>query len=204
MSQANPLFQNKDCRILLHCCCAPCSGAIIEKLFSKQMYFEIFFYNPNIYPEDEYLRRKIEIATYAKKKGIPFVDAEYDPQRWLAHVKGHENDPEKGARCSLCFECRLFKTAEYAKLHGFSCFSTTLSISRQKDFDQVTKAGLWAASCFPQVTYLACNWRKNGGVQRTDEIAKREQFYRQTYCGCMYSIRKAVERSKTACLASTS
>lgn len=176
------------CRtLLLHCCCAPCSCSIIETLQHEGMDSVLFFYNPNIHPEGEYLRRKNEIVLYAKKVGVSFVDADYDPGRWLAHVKGHEKDAERGERCSMCFEFRLRATAQYAAENGFSLISSTLGISRRKNFEQVTEAGLRAASSYPGVTYLGYNWRKNGGSARMDQIIQQEGLYRQAYCGCIYS-----------------
>ncbi len=185
----NLYFQNRERKLLLHCCCAPCSCSIIDRLLHAEVRLTIFFYNPNIYPEGEYNRRKHEIVQYAGKRGVAFVDVDYDPDRWLNYVRGHEMEKERGVRCSLCFECRLLKTAAFAAENGFADISSTLGISRRKKLEQVTDAGRRAAACYPGVTYLDYNWRKNGGVARMDEIAKHEQFYRQQYCGCMFSIK---------------
>ena len=177
-------------KILLHCCCAPCACSIIEQLLHTNNELAVFFYNPNIYPEEEYHRRKAEIVAYATKQKVPAIDADYDPSVWRDYVKGYENEPERGKRCSLCFAFRLQKTAQYASEHGFSVISTTLGISRWKNFEQVTEAGRKAVSCFPSLSYLDVNWRKDGGAARMEEIIRQEQFYRQQYCGCQYSIRK--------------
>ena len=173
--------------VLLHCCCAPCSCAIIERLSSENVCFSLFFYNPNIHPQDEYERRKTEIIHYASKLSIPLIDAEYDPEEWLLATQGHASDPEGGDRCSICFRCRLSKTAQYAVQYGFSHIATTLGISRHKNFQQVTDAGKFAASLAPGLTFLDINWRKGGGSARADQISKTEGFYRQNYCGCVYS-----------------
>lgn len=173
--------------MVLHCCCAVCSCSIIERLLQDQIEFVLFFYNPNIHPYAEYDRRKQEILKFARKMGVGIVDADYEPEIWMERMKGHEADPEMGERCSLCFEMRLKKTALYAEEHGYPVISSTLGISRRKNFDQVTAAGKRAASKVQGVTYLEYNWRKNGGVIRMDEISREENFYRQTYCGCMYS-----------------
>jgi predicted adenine nucleotide alpha hydrolase (AANH) superfamily ATPase len=147
----------------------------------------IYFYNPNIHPEEEYLHRKHELVQYAIKRGVSCVDADYDPDMWLDYVKGHEMDKERGDRCRLCFEFRLYKTAAYAAEHEFSLISSTLGISRRKNFDQVTDAGRRAATQFPGISYLDYNWRKNGGIPQMDLIVEHEQFYRQKYCGCIFS-----------------
>ena len=175
--------------MLLHSCCAPCSGSVIEDIFKQGVELTIFFYNPNIHPLKEYEIRKSENVRYAEKMGIPFVDADYDPERWYEKAKGREEDPERGERCSMCFEMRFVKTAEYASLNGFNVITSCLGISRWKDFDQVTDAGRRAAALFPGVTYWGYNWRKENGSSRMYEIAKEEKFYKQEYCGCAYSLR---------------
>jgi len=184
-------------KVLLHSCCAPCSGSVIEDIHDAGVELTIYFYNPNIHPRKEYETRKQENVKYARKSGIPFVDADYDPKRWFEITKGHEWDPERGERCSMCFDMRFVKTAEYAFQNGFRVFTSSLGISRWKDFDQVSRAGIQAASLFPGITYWAHNWRKNAGSQRMYEIAKRERFYQQQYCGCVYSLRDTNAWRKT-------
>lgn len=176
-------------KIVLHSCCAPCSGSVIEMLHKAGFELTIFFYNPNIHPQKEYEIRKNENIRYAEKLGITFVDADYDPDNWFSMAKGHEWDPERGTRCGKCFEMRFVKTAAYAAHHGIGVITSCLGISRWKDFDQVTKAGVQAASLFPGVTYWDFNWRKDGGSARMYEISKEENFYQQQYCGCIYSLR---------------
>ncbi|MBI2095603.1 MAG: epoxyqueuosine reductase QueH [Candidatus Omnitrophica bacterium] len=187
------IFQppNGERRVLLHSCCAPCSGAVIEKIHRAGIALTIFFYNPNIHPRAEYEIRKNENIRFAEKVGIPFVDADYDAPGWFERTKGHENDPERGERCGRCFEMRFVKTAEYAAARGFKVMTSCLGISRWKDFEQVTRAGQRAASLFPGVVYWDFNWRKDGGSSRMIELSKEENFYRQQYCGCVYSLRDA-------------
>ncbi len=185
----NCLPPNGEKKVLLHSCCAPCSGSVIEMMHKSGLDMTIYFYNPNIHPTKEYEIRKSENIRYAEKLGIPFVDADYDTDNWFELTKGHENDPERGERCSMCFEMRFVKTAAYAAAHQFSVITSCLGISRWKDFNQVTQAGIRAASLFPGVTYWDFNWRKDGGSSRMYEIAKEEQFYQQEYCGCIYSLR---------------
>ncbi len=176
-------------KVLLHSCCAPCSGSVIQDIHEAGVDLTIFFYNPNIHPRKEYEIRKEENIRYAEKVGIPFIDADYDTENWFEKTKGHEDDPERGERCSLCFEMRFVKTAEYAHHNGFPVITSCLGISRWKDFDQVTQAGERAASLFPGVVYWGYNWRKKDGASRMIQIAKREKFYQQQYCGCVYSLK---------------
>lgn len=181
---------------MLHSCCAPCSGSVIEMIHDAGVALTLFFYNPNIHPKKEYELRKNENIRFAEKVGIPFVDADYDTERWFEKAAGHENDPERGERCSLCFEMRLVRTAEYAAKNGFRVFTSCLGISKWKDFNQVTRAGVKAASLFPDLTYWPYNWRKKGGSQRMIEISKEEKFYQQQYCGCVYSLGDTNRRRK--------
>lgn len=178
-----------DKKVLMHSCCAPCVGPLMEQLQAEGVELTIYFYNPNIHPQKEYLIRKEENIRYAKKMNIPFIDADYDPEYWFDLTKGHEDDPERGERCSMCFDMRFVKTADYASKNGFKVISSSLGISRWKDFDQVTQSGVKAAALFPGITYWQRNWRKRGGSQRMIDLAKEESFYQQQYCGCAYSLR---------------
>jgi len=174
-------------QILLHSCCAPCVCEIMETLKRSNIDFTLFFYNPNIDTEDEYEKRKAENIRFAKKLNIPFADADYDNFNWLETIKGYETEPERGKRCTLCFEMRLIRTAQYAYNNGFNVFTSSLGISRWKDYEQVTQCGIKAAALFPNLTYWTYNWRKKGGADRMAQISKRENFYRQQYCGCVFS-----------------
>lgn len=176
-------------KLLLHSCCAPCSGEVMEALLASQIDFSIFFYNPNIHPLQEYDIRKEENISFANKHGIPFIDADYDKDNWFSRVKGMEWEPERGKRCSACFDMRFERTALYAHEHGFPVISSSLGISRWKDMNQINTSGVKAASRYPGLEYWTYNWRKDGGAARMYEIAKRENFYQQEYCGCVYSLR---------------
>ncbi len=176
-------------KLLLHSCCAPCSGEIMEALSASGIEYTIFFYNPNIHPQREYEIRKEENVRFAKKMNISFVDADYDRDDWFARVKGLEWEPERGKRCSVCFDMRFERTALYAFEHGFKIISSSLGLSRWKDMDQINESGVMAAERYPGIIYWTYNWRKQGGSQRMYEIAKREEFYKQEYCGCVYSLR---------------
>ncbi|MDA5693802.1 epoxyqueuosine reductase QueH [Acinetobacter baumannii] len=176
-------------KLLLHSCCAPCSGEVMESLIESNINFSIFFYNPNIHPVKEYLIRKEENIRFAEKYNIPFIDADYDTDNWFARAKGMENEPERGIRCTMCFDMRFERTALYAYDNGFSLISSSLGISRWKNMAQINDCGIRAASHYPDIQYWDYNWRKNGGSSRMIEISKREEFYQQEYCGCVYSLR---------------
>ena len=180
-------------KVLLHVCCAPCSCAILEGMKTSGLDVTVFFYNPNIHPREEYEKRKAEIVTFAAKMSVPFIDADYDTENWFARVKGLEQEPERGKRCSVCFDMRLEQTARYAKANGFPFIATSLSISRHKNQEQVHEAGHAAAARFDGVRFWDYNWRAKGGADRGAALAKQEGFYRQNYCGCAYSLRDRVK-----------
>lgn len=174
-------------KILLHSCCAPCSCSIIDKLLCEGITPTLFFYNPNIHPLDEYSRRKKELVRYAWKRGVVVLDADYEPEKWRHMIEGYEKEPERGMRCSICFELRLLKTAQIACQNGFRVISSSLGFSRKKDFVQVTEAGRRAVQMVKDISYFEYNWRKGEASLRSCEIAREENFYRQTYCGCFFS-----------------
>lgn len=182
------LPNNAD-KLLLHSCCAPCSGEVMEALIASEINFSIFFYNPNIHPVQEYEIRKQENISFAEKHNIPFIDADYDKDNWFERVKGLEWEPERGKRCTACFDMRFERTALYAHENGFPVISSSLGISRWKDMNQINTSGIQAASRYSDMIYWTYNWRKDGGSSRMYEIAKRENFYQQEYCGCVYSLR---------------
>jgi predicted adenine nucleotide alpha hydrolase (AANH) superfamily ATPase len=167
---------------------------MIRRMVESGIEPTVYFYNPNIYPKEEYEHRKEEALRYVRKIKIPFVDADYDIDGWSQAVGGHEGDVERGKRCAICFEIRLGKTAAYAAENGFKVFATTLGASRWKDLEQVNHAGRRAASLFPGLIYWGHNWRLYGGQELMERIAKEEKFYRQNYCGCLYSLRESIRR----------
>lgn len=175
-------------KVLMHSCCAPCAGELMEAMIASGVELTIFFYNPNIHPKKEYEIRKNENIKYAEKLGIKFVDADYDVQNWFQRAKGLEWEPERGIRCTACFDMRFERTALYAYENGYKVFTSSLGISRWKDMNQINDSGERAAAHY-DVTYWTYNWRKDGGSARMYEIAKRENFYKQEYCGCIYSLR---------------
>ncbi len=176
-------------KLLMHSCCAPCVGDIMERLVADGIEYTIFFYNPNIHPKQEYEIRKDENKRFADKHNIPFIDADYDKDAWFARAKGMEDEPERGIRCTMCFDMRFERTALYAHEHGFPVITSSLGISRWKNMDQINDCGVRAAARYPDMAYWTFNWRKEGGSQRMIELSKREKFYQQEYCGCAYSMR---------------
>ena len=176
-------------RILLHSCCAPCEGEVLETLLASGITPTVFFYNPNIHPKGEYEIRKGEDKKFCEKIGVKHIDSDYDTNNWFRRVKGLEWEPERGARCSVCFDMRFERTALYAHENGYNLFSSSLGISRWKNMEQINGCGERAASKYEGLTYWTYNWRKAGGSQRMIEISKREAFYQQEYCGCVYSLR---------------
>ena len=175
--------------LLLHSCCAPCAGEIMEAVAAANIKTTVYFYNPNIHPLQEYEIRKEENKRFCEKLGFDFIDADYDKDNWFQRVKGLENEPERGKRCTVCFDMRFERSALFAHENNFNYFATTLGISRWKDMNQINDSGNRAAKRYKDVNYWDFNWRKDGGSSRMIEISKREKFYQQEYCGCVYSLR---------------
>ncbi len=179
----------EDNKLLLHSCCATCSGELMEALFFSGIDYSIYFYNPNIHPEREYNLRKNENKRFADKHKIEFIDDDYDAKEWFDRARGMEMEPERGIRCTMCFDMRLVKTAEYAVNNNYKIFTSSLGISRWKNMEQVNNSGIQAANIHPDLMYWNYNWRKSGGSSRMIEISKEQKFYQQQYCGCIYSLR---------------
>jgi hypothetical protein len=161
----------------------------MEAIQASGITYAIFFYNPNIHPVKEYELRKQENIRFAEKHDVPFIDADYDTDEWFARAKGMEKEPERGIRCTMCFDMRFERTALYAHEHGYDVISSSLGISRLKNMDQINASGYRAAGRYAGLVYWDYNWRKKGGATRMVEISKRENFYQQEYCGCVYSLR---------------
>lgn len=181
---------NNETRVLLHSCCAPCSSAIIECMLENGIRPTIFYYNPNIYPQQEYEIRKNEAIRFVTSKKLDFIDADYDYAYWLRTISGLENEPERGGRCLKCFTMRLAETARYAAEHGFAVFTTTLASSRWKNLEQINDAGRRAAALHPGTVFWEQNWRKGGLQDRRNQLLKEYDFYNQQYCGCEFSMRR--------------
>lgn len=148
----------------------------------------LYYCNPNIFPEEEYLMRKNECTRYARELGLEIIDEDYDHASWTCAIHGHEAEPERGSRCLECFRLRLLNAAKRCRELGLEIFTTTLASSRWKRMDQISEAGHWAASMVGGVHFDDRNWRKGGLQQRRNELLRQNGFYNQVYCGCEYSL----------------
>lgn len=175
-------------KLLLHSCCAPCSSSVIEYL-SSYFNITIFYYNPNISPKEEYLKRKEEQINFIKKlDNIQFLDYDYDNDKYNSLIIGLENEKEGGKRCQICYKMRLDKTAEIASYYGFDYFCTTLSVSPYKNATLINNIGKELEKQY-NVRWLYSDFKKNNGYKRSIELSKKYNLYRQNYCGCIYSKR---------------
>ena len=176
--------------VLLHACCAPCSSAIVEWMLAHDIKPTIFYYNPNIYPHEEYEIRKNESKRHAESLGVQWIDGDYDHEGWLQDVCGMENEPERGRRCEQCFTLRLTKAAQEARKLGLQYFTTTLASSRWKSLEQISRAGQIAQQTVEGTVFWDQNWRKGGLQERRNQLLREFNFYNQLYCGCEFSQRK--------------
>lgn len=181
--------------VLLHSCCGPCSTAVVEKLV-EEFNVTVFFYNPCITDEEEYQRRREAQIKFINKfneehmgkNRVMFKEGDYRPGSYFELVKGKENDPEGGSRCTLCFKQRLEKAAETAKLSGYDFFGTTLTVSPHKNYSLISDIGRNLALKYG-VSFLDRDFKKKNGFGRSVELSKKYDLYRQNYCGCEYSKR---------------
>lgn len=178
---------DKKYRTVLLSCCAPCSAGAILQLANGAIEnisdFIVLFFNPNIFPESEYLKRMNEQIKYCKEIGVKYAVLEYDHNAWRSAVHGFETDPERGTRCSLCFEYRFRRAVKFAQENGYDAVASVLGVSRHKSQPQVDAA---AGKICDNIKYLPIKWDESLRVQ----INKNSDFYRQNYCGCEFSIRK--------------
>ena len=185
-------------KLLLHSCCAPCSSYVLEYL-SNYFSITVFYYNPNIFPEEEFEKRireqKMLIEKLPAKHNISFLAGSYDSEKFYAMAKGLEMVPEGGERCFKCYELRLRESAQIARKEGFDYFTTTLSISPLKNAKKLNEIGERLAEDYG-VKYLNSDFKKKNGYKRSTELSKEYGLYRQDYCGCIYS-KLERERQKT-------
>ena len=192
--------QGRVPRLLLHSCCAPCSSYVLEYL---SRYFEItvFYYNPNIYPPEEFGKRVEEqkrlIAQLPAEHPISFLDGPYEPERFYEMAKGLEQVPEGGARCFKCYRLRLTETAEMARAGKYDYFTTTLSISPLKNAEKLNEIGGQLAKDYG-VDYLYSDFKKRNGYKRSTELSREYGLYRQDYCGCVFSMRERRAQQEAA------
>ena len=184
-------FENIRPKLLLHACCAPCSSYVLEYL-TKYFDITVFFYNPNISPESEYLHRVSEIKRLISEMcpTVKFIEGRYEPEKFYEMAKGLENEAERGARCVKCYRMRIEESAVIAKQNNFDYFTTTLSISPQKDSHVLNSIGN-AVSEMYNIPYLFSDFKKKGGYKRSIELSAEFHLYRQNFCGCIYSKKNA-------------
>ena len=178
-------YSNSKPAILLHVCCGTCA---IYPYFKLKEDFDItfFYYNPNIYPRKEYIRRLNGVKMISKKYSIPLVIGKYEIRKWLQLTKGLKDEPEGGKRCDLCFRIRLDVAAVTAKKLGLDLFGTTLTISPHKNHNIINSIGL-ELSAARGIDFYQSDLKKKDGFKKTMELSKKLKLYRQSYCGCIYS-----------------
>ncbi|MFH0856541.1 MAG: epoxyqueuosine reductase QueH [bacterium] len=172
-------------KMLLHCCCAPCAAYVVSVL-EKDYNLTLFFYNPNIHPGYEYENRLHELKKFADMKNMELISGEYDMKNWFSKTAGREEDTERGERCRICYDARLRKTAEFAKENSFDFWSTTLTISPHKSAEMINKIGLDLEKEFG-TEFLSADFKKKDGFKKSLDMSRQYDFYRQNYCGCLYS-----------------
>jgi len=202
--------------VLLHACCAPCSSAIVEWMLANGVRPTIFYYNPNIFPREEYEIRKNESKRHAEGLGLTWIDGDYNHEQWLEGLMSQRDGsfvtsagdvtkepslcdiqqaPERGIRCERCFVYRLTVAARKAKELGLQYFTTTLASSRWKSLEQINRAGHLAEQAVEDTTFWDQNWRKGGLQERRNQLLKEFNFYNQQYCGCEFS-QRTVQQEK--------
>ncbi|MEA2015102.1 MAG: epoxyqueuosine reductase QueH [Actinomycetota bacterium] len=174
-------------RILLHVCCGPCS-LHPYLLLKKDFEITFFFYNPNIHPKKEYLKRLEGARKVSDKYSVPFIIGEYEMKKWMKLTKHLKDEPEGGKRCELCFRIRLSKTADMTKKLGFDFFGTTLTVSPYNNQKAINSIGEEIA-LLRKIKFLKADFKKKDGFKKTTELSKKLNLYRQNYCGCIYSKR---------------
>lgn len=184
--------------LLLHSCCAPCSSSVLETL-AAHFSVTLFYYNPNIFPEEEYQKRVQEqkrlIAAIPLVHPVSFWAGEYDPDRFFASVRGLEKEPEGGKRCEVCFRLRLQRAAQAAAEKQFSFFTTTLTVSPLKNAPLLNAIGEEMGKTYG-VQWLPCDFKKKEGYKRSVALSKEYDLYRQDYCGCVFSQKEREENRR--------
>jgi epoxyqueuosine reductase len=179
--------------LLLHACCAPCASYVLEEL-RKYFHITVYFFNPNIFPEQEHNRRFSELDTFLKKidpeRSISLIYEKYSPMEFAHCSSGLESEPEGGVRCFQCYDLRLSKTAEKARELKIEYFTTTLTISPHKNSTRINESGGELAGVYG-VKYLFSDFKKNNGFKRSAELSREFDLYRQDYCGCEFSTKRS-------------
>ena len=177
-------------KLVLVSCCAPCSAGAIKQLADRQIDgiddFIVLFYNPNIFPNDEYIKRMNEQIRYCESLGVKYAIGDWDHDKWRDAVRGLESEPERGRRCDICFAYRFAYARDFAIKNGYNAVASVLGVSRHKDQSQVDAA---AKRALGDIDYIPIRWDENLRVS----IGRASDFYRQNYCGCEFSFRKKPE-----------
>lgn len=181
-------MEQKKNKIVLHACCGICSGYPVSNLIDAGYQVVVYFYNPNIYPAEEYQKRLDAERTLCAHFGCELVEAEYNPEEFYKVANGLELEPERGKRCDKCFKLRLKKTAEFTKSRGIKTFTTSIVISPHKNFQKLSEIGQQIAQ-ENDLEFLAIDFKKKDGFLKTNKISKELGLYRQNYCGCKFSLR---------------
>ncbi len=191
-------------RVLVHICCAPDALYFLKRFREENPDSELigFFYDPNIHPYEEYRLRYQETERTCNELKIKLIEGKYDVEDWLRNVRGLENEPERGERCSVCFDFRLERSARLAKELGCDAFTTTLLMSPKKKFSQLKDSGERVASRYG-VKFIAVDYRKGGGTQEMFRLTKEKEIYQQDYCGCIYGLFQQKEEDSLFDLVST-
>lgn len=188
----NNIKEERVPTLLLHSCCAPCSSYVLKYL-SDYFKITLLYYNPNIFPEEEYIKRVNEqerlIKELPAKNEITFISGRYVPEEFFEIAKGKENEPEGGIRCTACYELRMREAAIVASVKGYDYFATTLSISPLKDAERINMIGEKLAKEY-NVSHLPSDFKKKDGYKQSIELSKEYNLYRQNFCGCVYSKRE--------------
>jgi predicted adenine nucleotide alpha hydrolase (AANH) superfamily ATPase len=182
-------MQGKKPKLLLHVCCSSCSPYVLKTL-SQDFEITIFYYNPNIQPYEEYLKRRLDIEGYVRSLGIDFFEGEYEDLRWHYMAEGLENEHEGGARCLICFRMRANKVAFVAATHGFEWFATTLTVSPYKNSRVINRICRELAADYG-INFYDADFKKKDGSKLNFALVRELGFYRQDYCGCLYSLEEA-------------
>ena len=176
-------------KLLLHVCCSPCFANYLNLI--KEYSVTLYYYNPNIHPQEEYLKRLDNLKILASKNNFKLIEAEYELEQWYSFISGLEQEPENAKRCLKCFELRLKKSAEYAQKNGYSHFSTTLNLNLFKDLNYINSLGKKLAEEY-NLTYLSFPMTKEQRLilkKEADKVVRELNLYKQKYCGCVFSKR---------------
>jgi epoxyqueuosine reductase len=177
-------------KVLLHMCCGVCAAGSTEQLISEGHQLTGYYFNPNIHPATEFVKRLNAAQTVAGIMNFQVIVPSYSPEKWLETTTSLSLEPEGGKRCTVCFRIRLQSTYDYMRVNDFDFFTTTLTIGPRKSTETINRIGVEVGG----EKFLVRDFKKRGGYQRAIQLAKQYQIYRQNYCGCTYSLRETKTR----------